>query len=291
MRFNMKNLQNFFYDKDNIENELQIMDDKQSYVSKITKRKMNLLEEIKDIDNKLNNKDLLQKEYIKRNEELPLDKKIFSMRVLSNTMLKERAEIYKKIEELNNIMKPKSFVKHVQELEEKDKYLKYLEIEDVYQETEKTLLDFQKIFLKCLKMKIEKVSNKQEIIELIYQIRYYVLLPFDGQYNVIEKIENIEECKNLLKEILNTVMEKAKETKAIQEITKSGEYEYEIWKNILQLRVIKLEDLSLKITKDKEKYFMQIFDEGAFEEKMQIFTNEKINEKQIKFNKKIKLFE
>ena len=140
-------------------------------------------------------------------------------------------------------------------------------------------------------MKIEKVSNKQEIIELIYQIRYYVLLPFDGQYNVIEKIENIEECKNLLKEILNTVMEKAKETKAIQEITKSGEYEYEIWKNILQLRVIKLEDLSLKITKDKEKYFMQIFDEGAFEEKMQIFTNEKINEKQIKFNKKIKLFE
>ena len=59
----------------------------------------------------------------------------------------------------------------------------------------------------------------------------------------------------------------------------------------MQLRVIKLEDLSLKITKDKEKYFMQIFDEGVFEEKMQIFTNEKINEKQIKFNKKIKLFE
>ena len=68
-------MQDFFYDKDNIENELQIMDDKQSYVSEITKEKMNLLEEIKDIDNKLNNKDLLQKEYIKRNEELPLDKK------------------------------------------------------------------------------------------------------------------------------------------------------------------------------------------------------------------------
>ena len=78
---------------------------------------------------------------------------------------------------------------------------------------------------------------------------------------MIEKIENIEECKNLLKEILSTVMEKAKETKAIQEITKSGEYEYEIWKNILQLRVIKLEDLSLKITKIKKnilcKYLMK----------------------------------
>ena len=50
-------------------------------------------------------------------------------------------------------------------------------------------------------------------------------------------------------------------------------------------------DLSLKITKDKEKYFMQIFDEGAFEEKTQIFINTTINEKQIKINKKIKIFE
>ena len=64
-----------------------------------------------------------------------------------------------------------------------------------------------------------------------------------------------------------------------------------IWKNILQLRVIKLEDISLKITKDKEKYFMQIFDEGAFEEKTQIFISTTINEKQIKINKKIKIFE
>ena len=36
---------------------------------------------------------------------------------------------------------------------------------------------------------------------------------------------------------------------------------------------------------------MQIFDEGAFEEKTQIFINTAINEKQIKLNKKTKIFE
>ena len=45
------------------------------------------------------------------------------------------------------------------------------------------------------------------------------------------------------------IIEKAKNTKTIVEVTKNDDYEYEIWKNILQLRVIKLEDISLKITK------------------------------------------
>ena len=38
------------------------------------------------------------------NEILPLNKKIFSMRVLSNIMIEEREKKYKKIEELNEIM-------------------------------------------------------------------------------------------------------------------------------------------------------------------------------------------
>ena len=117
------------------------------------------------------------------------------------------------------------------------------------------------------------------------------IISFNVQNNVIEKIEETEELQNTLQETIKKIIEKAKNTKTIVEVTKNDDYEYEIWKNILQLRVIKLEDISLKITKDKEKYFMQIFDEGAFEEKTQIFISTTINEKQIKINKKIKIFE
>ena len=291
IKFDKNKIENFKEDKKETENELKTMQDKHRYVEEITKRKLQILEEIKEIDNKINNKDLLEQEYIIRNEILPLNKKIFSMRVLSNIMIEEREKKYKKIEELNEIMKPTNFVKHYQELEEKNRYLKYLEVENNQQEIENTLTQIQKIFLKCFQIKIEKANTKQEIIELIYELRYYLLLPFNVQNNVIEKIEETEELQNTLQETLKKIIEKAKNTKTIVEVTKNDDYEYEIWKNILQLRVIKLEDISLKITKDKEKYFMQIFDEGAFEEKTQIFINTTINEKQIKINKKIKIFE
>ena len=291
IKFDKNKIENFKEDKRETENELKIMQDKHRYVEEITKRKLQILEEIKDIDNKINNKDLLEQEYIIRNETLPLNKKIFSMRVLSNIMIEEREKKYKRIEELNEIMKPTNFVKHYQELEEKNKYLKYLEVENNQQEIENTLIQIQKIFLKCFQIKIEKASTKQEIIELIYELRYYLLLPFNAQNNIIEKIEETEEVQNTLQETIKKIIEKAKNTKTIVEVTKNNDYEYEIWKNILQLRVIKLEDISLKITKDKEKYFIKIFDEGAFEEKTQIFINTTINEKQIKLNKKIKIFE
>ena len=125
----------------------------------------------------------------------------------------------------------------------------------------------------------------------IYQFRYYLLLPFNIEKNVIEKVNDNKDIEKILKENLNALLEKAKNLKAIFEVCKNSEYEYEIWKNIFQLRVIKLEDLSLKLTKDNGKYFMQVFDEDAFEEKTQIFVDKVVNEKQIKFNKKIKLFE
>lgn len=102
------------------------MQDKHRYVEEITKRKLQILEEIKEIDNKINNKDLLEKEYIIRNEILPLNKKIFSMRVLSNIMIEEREKKYKKIEELNEIMKPTKLCKTLSRIRRKKQIPKIL---------------------------------------------------------------------------------------------------------------------------------------------------------------------
>ena len=146
-------------------------------------------------------------------------------------------------------------------------------------------------------MTSENISVIEEIKEELLNQNYITALQKMEQLSKIKeqepkvKIEETEELQNTLQETIKKIIEKAKNTKTIVEVTKNDDYEYEIWKNILQLRVIKLEDISLKITKDKEKYFMQIFDEGAFEEKTQIFISTTINEKQIKINKKIKIFE
>ena len=54
-----------------------------------------------------------------------------------------------------------------------------------------------------------------------------------------------------------------------------------------------LEDLYIRVIKEKEKFYIQLFDGDAFEEKSQIETSKILNKKdlEIKINKKIKVFD
>ena len=105
------------------------------------------------------------------------------------------------------------------------------------------------------------------------------MLQFDNQ----RKIKDVKEIKKEIKEVSKMIINKAIEYKTIEKISDNKETNYEILKNIFNVRIIKLEDAYLKITKEKEKYFLQIFDENIFEEKIQI---QKPEDLEIKLNKK-----
>ena len=79
----------------------------------------------------------------------------------------------------------------------------------------------------------------------------------------------------------------------MQELAKDADLNYEITKNIFQTRIRLLEELCKKLTKEKDEYFIQLFDENIFEEKIKLEINQNINKKDlhIRPNKKIKLFE
>ena len=241
------------------------------------------MQEIKQIDETINDKELLQKEYIDRNEQLPLEKKIFSMRILSKIMEEEKQEKIKKLEEINEQLKPQNFVEYKNKLEEKEKYLKLIDIEDKDKELEELKIEFQKVFLKMLETDIKKVETKQEIEKIIYDFRYYCLLQFDNQ----TKIKDVKELKKAIGQIIKKIIDKAIEYKTIEKISEDENTNYEILKNIFNVRIIRLEDAYLKITKEKERYFLQIFDENIFEEKISIQKPEKL---EIKLNKKISIW-
>ena len=67
---------------------------------------------------------------------------------------------------------------------------------------------------------------------------------------------------------------------------------YDIIKNVFETRIISLEDLYIKIVKENEKYYIQLFDENIFEEKVEIGNIEEINLNDInaKLNKSTKVF-
>ena len=115
------------------------------------------------------------------------------------------------------------------------------------------------------------------------------MLPYDIDTRIID----IEKLKKELEETIKMIIKKAQELKVLQKISKSEELEYKILKNIFSSRIIKLEDTELKLTKEKDTIYLQLFDENLFENKIEIGTKEDINPKELKhrINKKVKIFE
>lgn len=275
--------------RDRVETKRQLLkfDNKSKYIEELTVEKNRLKRKVKLIDETINDKRLLESEYVSRNAELPLEKKIFSMRVLKEIMAKEREEIINKLEEVNNLLKPKNFIAKKEELEEKLVYLNYADLPTDNESIKNELIEFQKIFLRCYKIKIEKAESKKEIIDLIYLYRYYNLVPFD----IGEKVCNIGKIEKELDNVGKQLVRKAIDNKVIAEIALDEELNYKIMKKVFQIRTICLEELYIKITKEKDIFFVQIFDEKAFEEKSQLNAEDKLSKKFFKhFNKKIKLF-
>ena len=278
-------------EKEKINQEKSVIKDRAKFIEAKTKEKIEITEEIRNYDTILNNKKMLEEEYVKRNEKLPLEKKIFSIKVLAEIMTKEREELFEKIEKINNELQPKNFIKYEKELDQKQKYLDLVieDQEEINKKINEILLKLQKIFLDCLKIKIQNAKTKQEIVKLIYEYRYYLLIPYDYEKDIYQIKELKEKIQNISKELIK----KAHEMKVIKIVSKNEDLNYEILKNIFNSRIIKLEDINLKITKEKEKFYLQLFDEKLFEDKIEISENQDINIKELEYrvNKKIQLFD
>ena len=287
IKFNPKMKGKLLQTKEKIEKEIECLKDNKEFVNNVTQQKIELTKQIKKIDETINNKKLLQKEYIAINENTPSKEKVFSIKMLMKILEEEREEKIKKIEKLNELIKPKNFVTHKKTLKEKRDILSIAETDNVQLEIIKLMIKIQKIFLKCYKNIIEKAKTKHDLLKIIYEFRYYNLLPFNTEKMIFE-LKNIEKD---VEEIKKEITQKAQKLKLIDQISKDDEINYYIIKNIFNLRTIVLEDLYIKITNEKNKYFLQIFDEDAYEEKIELenIKEPEIKNLEIKINKKIKL--
>lgn len=274
--------------KKDVNEKLDKVKNNGEFVQQTTKEKIELTKKIKRIDETINNKQILQEEYEKKNENLPLEKKIFSSRILSQMMAEEREEYIEEIEELNKLLTPQVFVKYKAELEKKERYLKMAETKNIEKDIEKLIVKLQNIFLKCYEIKIEKINTKQELTKILYEFRYYNLMPFNREISMNEQAEVKQEIDRVGKILIN----KANELKIVDTISKKEDINYSILQNIFKVRIISLEDLYIKVTKEKDQYFLQLFDETIFEEKLEMPEMANITKKDldIKLNKKIKLF-
>lgn len=256
-----------------IQKKSQLIENVEEYVSTLTSEKKLAEKEIAQIQKKLSSEKSIKEEYQKINEGVPLEKKVFSVRVLRQNLNQKQQSLFDLIDDINTKLKPNNYsIIKSNILKEKDLLETVYYTED---ERKNIYLEFIFSFLDCFE-EIVKQIEKDRIIEYIYKFRYFMLLPF----NTEQSIKNVEELKEKICEIEKEFMKICKKNKIIK-----NEVPLEVWTHIFETRIINLKDICYKIFTEYDKKYVQLFDENISEEKYIINNIEKN-----KINKKIKIF-
>ena len=129
-------------------------------------------------------------------------------------------------------------------------------------------------------------KEKEDIMELIYNIRYYENLPVSSRSKIIDN----EVLLGKIKSIGEMLISKASNLKCINIISKNGIYNLEIIKSILKSKIIKLENIELEISLKDDYLDVDVYDDNNLESNFKVNTDILAKRLDIKTNKRIKLF-
>lgn len=280
IRYNEKEKEKLIQKQEELQIKFNELNDKKTYLTSLGKKKKKIVENIKHIDDILNNDKMLKKEFISRNQLLDMNHRIFSLSDLAEILEKEREEEINKLNIYNKKMEPENFIKEKTEIENKLIILKELDLKNsenqIYILKVKELLKF---VIKAIKKQIDKAEEKEKLIKLVYQIRYYSL-------TYIQKDKQIRDIGDI-NTLQRLIITKACKKKAITIFSKNIKENYEIIKNILKTDIIELEKMYFKFKQNENHIILEIYDE---ENLYSTIEYERIEELNVKLNKKIKIF-
>lgn len=211
----------------------------------------------------------LKKEYIKQNETLPQEERVFSLSDFSEKIEIKRNNLQKKIEELAEKMAPKNYVKEKAKIEKEFEFINEIFLEKF--ELKTFIEEFIKLLIKTLNIQIEKITTKKEVVEDIYKFRYLNL-----------SVE--EEYKKQLDKLQKKLITKGCNLNFLTIFSQDVNENYAIYKNIFKTKIIDLESTYIEISKDN---VVKIYDENSLEKEE---NNNKFKDIIIKYNKRIKIF-
>lgn len=272
-----------------IKAELGKLENKNEFLQKIYEEKKKIKDKVKIIDKLLNNKDLLAEELEDKNAKLPDDRKIISISSLEDILEEERKSLMQKLQEYNQLLDPKNYVKKVNQLKEKIKIVENLPINHITdREIYEYVINLQKTFINCISYAIDKIELKKDFIELIYKFRYYQSIPIyiNGKNNCIRELP---ELKELIEKTQKQMITKACKNKVLQIINQDIDYNYKIISEIMDTTIIDMESIMISLEKEDAMLNIHIYDKEIID-KTEKIPYEKQEEYSVKFNKKLKLF-
>ena len=233
----------------NMEKSIKLMEDEKKFFKEREKEKNKISKEIKKIDAILDNKELLEEEYNKRNKKLSKENKIFSVSHLANMLEEEKENLILKTKNANKMKDENEYAVEKEKLQREYMYMQQI-VDAISKDfAEEIVKDIQIEFLKCFKTKVESAMSKDELVKLLYEFRYYCLLPI----NEIQLVKDIPALQEPIKEVMDLLIDKSIDKKVIENISNSVSLCYNILKYVFESRIVDLEKMHIQITKDREE--------------------------------------
>lgn len=260
------------------------MKDKTSYIYRVSEEKKKLAIEIEQKDIILNDRNALHKEFERRNKDLPEDKKIFNVSDLSERLRVEREKCVKRIRELNEMVKPANYSGLKNELVEK---MQIMSVVDEDKTIDDYVIEYNKEVIKCFGKIIEKINSKEEIIDIIYKIRYYRKLRITEN----KKVEDIQELFSPIDKLLKFVVTKACREKVFNIFCQDIELNYNIISVALDTAISNYEDVDISLNIiDKNIIEVTVYDNEVVDKREEIDFTVNTKDLNFKLNKRIPMY-
>lgn len=185
-------------------------------------------------------------------------------------------------------MNMKEKIKNSQSKQEIEFYEKILNSENDKKSIEEILIELEKEFLIFLNRKVNIIETREQIVDIIYELRYIKNIPIEkGKF-----FSNIDVLNNGVDRILKKVITKACKMGIIKIISMDIGLNFEIIKYALDTKMINLEQIRLNFElQEKEKYLIiKIFDKEVYEKQGRKKIEPSKDLLEVKYNKNIKLF-
>ncbi len=259
---------------------LKRMENKVTFLNEEQSRRLLLTKKIEKLDIALNDKNILKKELMRTNSKLDENKKIKSLSAYKKMLIKQRINLLRELDEITYLLKPSNYIEKKHILEES---LSFLECKE---KDLNLLIAFQKEFLVFLERKLSKMKTRDEVVDMLYIIRYYSRVHLTNDIAVTD----IEELNDKIDSILKKAITMLCKLGAVKIISMDINLNFEIIRYAIDTKIINLEEIKIAIISEKESIIIKVFDKDVFEKqgRKQLKFNNKLFS--IKENKKIKLF-
>lgn len=260
--------------------ELSKISDREKFLENMRKKKLNLSKLLQKYDMILNDKNLLIKEFKKRNSKLEDDKKISSLKILENMLVREKEKALVDFKEASDLSLPVNYLKYKAKLEEYDSIYKNKQTID------KDIVELQKNFLKILEQKIINATTNEEIIDSIYSLRYFKNVNINKEY----QIRDIEVLDKYIDKILKIAITRACKSGIIKIVCLDINTNYEIIRYAIDSKIIELEEIKLCLDFDKDILKVQVYDKEIYEKQAEFKFSGNKSDIEVKLKKNVKLF-